>query len=39
MGAAARAVALERYAWPQIARRLETIYGSLVGAERRAAAA
>jgi phosphatidylinositol alpha-mannosyltransferase len=39
MGAAARAVALERYAWPEIARRLEEIYASLVGGETRAAAA
>jgi hypothetical protein len=26
MGAAARALAIERYAWPDIAARLETIY-------------
>jgi phosphatidylinositol alpha-mannosyltransferase len=38
MGAAARDLALERYAWPRIARRLEEIYVSLVGGEVRAAA-
>jgi phosphatidylinositol alpha-mannosyltransferase len=31
MGAAARALALERYAWPDIARRLEDVYVRLVG--------
>jgi phosphatidylinositol alpha-mannosyltransferase len=30
MGAAARALALERYAWPDIARRLEEVYARLV---------
>jgi phosphatidylinositol alpha-mannosyltransferase len=38
MGAAARELALERYAWPRIAKRLEEIYASLVGEEARAAA-
>ena len=28
LGAAARAVAIERYAWPKIAERIETIYES-----------
>jgi phosphatidylinositol alpha-mannosyltransferase len=38
MGAAAREVALERYSWPRLARRLEELYVSLVGGEARAAA-
>jgi len=38
MGEAARALAVERYAWPSIARRLEQIYRSLVLREERAAA-
>jgi phosphatidylinositol alpha-mannosyltransferase len=38
MGAAARDLALERYSWPGIARRLEDIYASLGGGEVRAAA-
>jgi glycosyltransferase involved in cell wall biosynthesis len=38
MGAAAREVALERYAWPRLARRLEQLYVSLAGGEARAAA-
>jgi phosphatidyl-myo-inositol alpha-mannosyltransferase len=38
MGAAARELALERYAWPRIAKRLEEIYVSLVGEEARVAA-
>ncbi len=38
MGAAARELAVERYGWPQIARRLESIYASLVEGETRAAA-
>ena len=38
MGTAARELALERYAWAGIARRLEAIYASLVGRETRAAA-
>ncbi len=37
MGAAARALAIERYAWPDIARRLESIYERVV--ERRPAEA
>jgi phosphatidylinositol alpha-mannosyltransferase len=39
MGASARAVACERYAWPDIAHRLERIYESLVSAGRPAVAA
>jgi phosphatidylinositol alpha-mannosyltransferase len=39
LGAAARALALERYSWPRIARRLEEIYLSLAGGEGRAVAA
>ena len=38
LGAAARALALERYSWPRLARRLEEIYFSLTGSETRAAA-
>jgi phosphatidylinositol alpha-mannosyltransferase len=38
MGAAARELAVERYSWPRIARRLEEIYSSLVDGEARAAA-
>jgi phosphatidyl-myo-inositol alpha-mannosyltransferase len=38
MGAAARKLAVERYSWPGIARRLEAIYASLVDGEARAAA-
>jgi len=38
IGAAARELAVERYGWPQIARRLEAIYASLVEGEARAAA-
>jgi phosphatidylinositol alpha-mannosyltransferase len=38
MGAAARELALERYSWLRIAKRLEEIYASLVGDEARAAA-
>jgi phosphatidyl-myo-inositol alpha-mannosyltransferase len=38
MGEAARTLAVERYAWPAIASRLEEIYESLVGGEVRAAA-
>jgi phosphatidyl-myo-inositol alpha-mannosyltransferase len=38
MGEAARALAVEQYAWPTIARRLEEIYASLVGGKVRAAA-
>jgi phosphatidylinositol alpha-mannosyltransferase len=38
MGAAARELAIERYGWPRIARRLEEIYASLVEGEARAAA-
>jgi len=38
MGAAARDVALARYAWPRLARRLEELYVSLAGGEARAAA-
>jgi phosphatidyl-myo-inositol alpha-mannosyltransferase len=38
MGAIARKVALERYSWPGIARRLEQIYLSLVDREARVAA-
>ncbi len=39
MGAAARALAQERYAWPDIARRLLAIYERLVAADRGARAA
>jgi phosphatidylinositol alpha-mannosyltransferase len=39
MGAAARALALEHYAWPDLARRLEAIYERALGAERRRVAA
>ncbi|HET7744681.1 MAG TPA: glycosyltransferase family 4 protein [Gaiellaceae bacterium] len=38
MGSAARTIAVERYAWPTIAMRLEQIYESLVGQELREAA-
>jgi phosphatidylinositol alpha-mannosyltransferase len=38
MGAAARDIALERYSWPRLARRLEELYSSLAGGEARAAA-
>jgi phosphatidyl-myo-inositol alpha-mannosyltransferase len=38
MGAAARELALDRYSWLRIAKRLEEIYASLVGDEARAAA-
>jgi phosphatidylinositol alpha-mannosyltransferase len=38
MGAAAREVALERYAWPRLVRRLEELYVALAGGEARAAA-
>jgi phosphatidylinositol alpha-mannosyltransferase len=38
LGTAARALALERYSWPRLARRLEEIYMSLTGSETRAAA-
>jgi phosphatidylinositol alpha-mannosyltransferase len=38
MGSAAREIAVERYAWPTIARRLERIYESLAGRELREAA-
>jgi glycosyltransferase involved in cell wall biosynthesis len=31
MGEAARALALEHYAWPTIARRLERIYADVTG--------
>ena len=31
MGEAARALALERYAWPAIAARLEGVYASVTG--------
>jgi phosphatidylinositol alpha-mannosyltransferase len=37
MGAAARALALERYAWPDIARRLESVYERVVPPEALAA--
>jgi phosphatidylinositol alpha-mannosyltransferase len=39
MGAAARALALDHYAWPDLARRLEAIYERALGAERRRVAA
>ena len=39
MGNAARTLAVERYAWPDIARRLEAIYEGLAGAGRERAAA
>jgi phosphatidylinositol alpha-mannosyltransferase len=39
MGAAARSLAHERYAWPDIAARLERIYDRVVGAPRAKAAA
>jgi phosphatidylinositol alpha-mannosyltransferase len=38
MGAAARALALDLYSWPRLARRLEEIYLSLVGGALRAVA-
>jgi phosphatidylinositol alpha-mannosyltransferase len=38
LGAAARALALEHYSWPRLARRLDEIYGSLVDGQTRAAA-
>jgi phosphatidyl-myo-inositol alpha-mannosyltransferase len=38
MGEAARALAVEQYAWPAIARRLEEIYASLVATDALAAA-
>ena len=38
LGAAARELAVERYSWAGIARRLETIYGALAGERVRAAA-
>jgi phosphatidylinositol alpha-mannosyltransferase len=38
MGAAARDVAVERYSWPRLARRLEEIYVSVTGGELREAA-
>ncbi len=38
MGAAARALALERYAWSDIARRLEGIYERTVASEEARAA-
>jgi hypothetical protein len=38
MGEAARILAVERYAWPAIARRLEEIYASLVAGDVRVAA-
>jgi hypothetical protein len=38
MGEAARTVAVDRYAWPAIAKRLEEIYTSLVEPGVRAAA-
>jgi phosphatidylinositol alpha-mannosyltransferase len=34
MGAAARELAVERYSWPRIARRLEEIYADVTGLER-----
>ena len=33
MGEAARALAVESYAWPTIARRLERVYASVTGIE------
>jgi glycosyltransferase involved in cell wall biosynthesis len=39
MGAAARALAVEKYAWPTIARRLETVYVSVTGGREEARAA
>jgi phosphatidyl-myo-inositol alpha-mannosyltransferase len=38
MGAAARATAVERYSWPDIARRLDEVYDRVVGAVERKAA-
>jgi phosphatidyl-myo-inositol alpha-mannosyltransferase len=38
MGAAARALAIERYAWPDIARRLEEVYERVVGSREMKAA-
>ncbi len=38
MGAAARSLAVERYSWPDIARRLEEVYDRVVGAVDRKAA-
>ena len=39
MGAAARELAVERYAWPDVARRLEAVYESVVPGPVEAAAA
>jgi phosphatidyl-myo-inositol alpha-mannosyltransferase len=39
LGEAARAIAVERYSWPGIARRLEAIYEQVTGVEQGAAAA
>ncbi len=39
LGRAAREIALERYAWPGIARRLESVYEQVTGLERGAARA
>ena len=39
MGAAARALAVENYSWPTIARRLETVYASVTGGREVARAA
>lgn len=39
MGAAARALAIERYAWSDVARRLEVVYESALGAAREPVAA
>ena len=39
MGAAARELAVERYAWSDVARRLEAVYESVLGTAQEAAAA
>ena len=38
MGAAARSLAVERYSWPDIARRLEAVYDRVTGTAVRKAA-
>lgn len=34
LGEAGREIAVERYSWPGIARRLETVYGQVTGLDR-----
>jgi glycosyltransferase involved in cell wall biosynthesis len=38
MGAAARRLAVERYSWPDVARRLEAVYERVAGGRERRAA-